>query len=216
MKSGNGSWRWKRTREGPTISTSRTRSLSALPTFDRWKLNFTSSAVNGSPLWNFRPSRSLNSYVRWSALTVHDSARLGAMRLPGIGFTSAACRAKSSQKGVRKPSVTSPGSNQAGASVTYRAQRISPSGLAMGAGRGWADALETRADTISKAIRSRFMAGSIIPAPHRKEQRHEDVARDQSEGEGAGARDVVELPGLWQPVLRRRHDRGRRHGRPAR
>ena len=27
----------------------------------RWKLNFTSSAVKGSPLWNFSPSRSLNS-----------------------------------------------------------------------------------------------------------------------------------------------------------
>jgi hypothetical protein len=61
MKSGNGSFRWKRTREGLTISTSRTRSFSTLPTFERWKLNFTSSAVNGSPLWNFTPSRSLNS-----------------------------------------------------------------------------------------------------------------------------------------------------------
>jgi hypothetical protein len=65
--------------------------LSTLPTLDRWKLNFTSSAVNGSPLWNFNPSRSLKSYTRWSALTVHDSARLGVMRLPGIGFTSASC-----------------------------------------------------------------------------------------------------------------------------
>jgi hypothetical protein len=27
----------------------------------RWKLNFTSSAVKGSPLWNFNPWRSLNS-----------------------------------------------------------------------------------------------------------------------------------------------------------
>jgi len=35
--------------------------LEDLATLDRWKLNFTSSAVKGSPLWNLRPSRSLNS-----------------------------------------------------------------------------------------------------------------------------------------------------------
>ena len=93
MKSGKGSWRWKRTRDGLTISTSRTRSLRTLPTLERRKLNFTSSAVKGSPLWNLSPSRSLKSYTRWSALTVHDSARLGAIRLPGIGFTRASCMA---------------------------------------------------------------------------------------------------------------------------
>src|SRR5262245_13839629 len=112
------------------------------------------------------------------------------------------------------PAVTSPGSNQAGASVTYSAHRISPSGLTGAAGRGCADAFgtplvmgasPTRMDTIRSVIRSRFMAGSIIPAPHRKERRHEDVTCDESEGERAGARDVVELPGLRQPVLRRRH-----------
>ena len=49
-----------------------------------------------------------------------------------------------------------------------------------------------------------------------KENRHEDAARDQSALEGARARDVVELPGLRQPSLHRRHDRRRRQGRRAR
>src|SRR5439155_10876357 len=93
MKSGHGSLSWNRTRYGEGLETSFTLSFRTFEPLARAKLNFTSSAVNGSPLWNFRPSRSLNSYVRWSALTVHDSARLGAMRLPGIGFTSASWRA---------------------------------------------------------------------------------------------------------------------------
>ena len=50
------------------------------------------------------------------------------MMLPGMGFTSASCSAYWIQNGVMKPS-TSPGSSQAGATVTYRAQRISPSGF---------------------------------------------------------------------------------------
>jgi hypothetical protein len=35
------------------------------------------------------PLRSTNSYVSPSFEAVHDSARLGAQALPGIGFTSA-------------------------------------------------------------------------------------------------------------------------------
>ena len=89
MKSGQGSWRWKRTRWGSTTVTSRTLSCRTFEPFARWKLNFTSSAVKASPLWNLSPSRSLNSYERWSTLIVQDSARLGVMRLPGMGFTSA-------------------------------------------------------------------------------------------------------------------------------
>ena len=83
----------------------------------RRKLNFTSSAVKGSPLWNLSPSRSLNSYTRWSGLTFHDSARLGVSMPPGIGFTRASCIAVSTQNGVMTP-TTSPGSNQAGERVT--------------------------------------------------------------------------------------------------
>jgi hypothetical protein len=55
----------------------------------RSKENFTSSAVTGSPLWNRTPFRKKKSHVRPSFDIVHDSARLGAFRLPGIGFTSA-------------------------------------------------------------------------------------------------------------------------------
>jgi hypothetical protein len=55
--------------------------------------NFASSAVTGSPLWNFVPLRSTNSKTSPSADTLHDSARLGAMARPGIGFTSASCSA---------------------------------------------------------------------------------------------------------------------------
>ena len=117
MKSGNGSWSTNRTRKGSTTTTSRTRSFRIFAPFVRWKLNFTSSAVNGSPLWKRSPSRSLNSYARWSALIVHDSARLGAIRFPGIGFTSASWIAYITQNGVICP-IVSAGSNHIGASVT--------------------------------------------------------------------------------------------------
>src|SRR2546429_9953337 len=95
MKSGHGSFRWKRTRAGSTTSTSRTRSFrsgAAAPLY-RSKENFTSSAVTGSPLWNRGPRRSTNSHVRPSRDIVHDSARLGVLMLPGIGFTSGPGRA---------------------------------------------------------------------------------------------------------------------------
>ena len=47
MKSGHGSCSWKRTRWGPTTVTSFTFSRRILEPLARWKLNFTSSAVNG-------------------------------------------------------------------------------------------------------------------------------------------------------------------------
>ena len=49
---------------------------------------------------------------------VQDSARLGAMGLPGMGFTRASCRAKQNQKGVPPSDATCAGSNQAGEMVT--------------------------------------------------------------------------------------------------
>jgi hypothetical protein len=55
----------------------------------RSKENFTSSAVTGSPLWKRVPLRRTNSHTRPSFDMVHDSARLGALRLAGIGFTRA-------------------------------------------------------------------------------------------------------------------------------
>src|SRR5882724_3435504 len=60
------------------------------------------------------------------------------MRLPGMGFTSASWTAYSTQNAVRP--WNSPGSNHTGDSVTYNAQRISPSGLGWEVGLGWAAA----------------------------------------------------------------------------
>jgi hypothetical protein len=63
MKSGHGCLSRKRTRCVSTISTAATcafRVLAAAPRY-RSKENFTSSAVNGSPLWNRTPRRSTNS-----------------------------------------------------------------------------------------------------------------------------------------------------------
>ena len=63
MKSGHGSLRTKRTRFGATTWTSRTRSFSCLAPLPLYRsnVNFTSSAVTGSPLWNFAFLRRTNS-----------------------------------------------------------------------------------------------------------------------------------------------------------
>src|SRR5262249_53925997 len=45
------------TKPGQAHTTSATLSCRILEPFARWKLNLTSSAVNGSPLWNLSPSR---------------------------------------------------------------------------------------------------------------------------------------------------------------
>ena len=43
----------------------------------RSKLNFTASALNGVPSWNFTSRRSLNVTLRPSLDAVHDSAGQG-------------------------------------------------------------------------------------------------------------------------------------------
>ena len=68
MKSGQGSCSTNRTLYGSTITTSFTFSFSCAP-LARSKLNLASSAVNGSPLWNFRPLRRVNSYTSLSSLS---------------------------------------------------------------------------------------------------------------------------------------------------
>jgi len=88
--------------------------------------------------------------ARWSALTVQDSARLGVKWLPGIGLTRASCMAYRTQNGVRTP-TTSAGSNQAGAKVTYNAQRISPSGLVCAAAGSARPPASRRESTITHA-----------------------------------------------------------------
>src|SRR5438445_5063476 len=103
------------------------RADAAVPRY-RSNENFTSSAVTGSPLWNLTPLRSTNSYTRPSGDTVHDSARAGAMLLPGIGFTSASWVAERTMNGV--PWIVSAGSNHVGTSVVCTAHVIVPSGAA--------------------------------------------------------------------------------------
>src|ERR1051325_3316648 len=56
------------------------------------------------------------------------------MRWPGIGFTSASGSAYSTQNGDVLLGAASPGSSQVGGTVTYSANRISPSGLACAVG----------------------------------------------------------------------------------
>src|SRR4030095_16369277 len=115
---------------GSTISTWRTwafNSFDPAPLY-RSKLNFTSSVVTGSPLWNLRSRRSLNSYTSPSGLSVHDSARLGdILPLPGSGRTSASWRAKRIPNGVIWGGEVD-GSNQVGAIVTCQAMTTSPAG----------------------------------------------------------------------------------------
>ena len=78
--------------------------------------------MTGSPLWNLTPLRSTNSYTSPSGEALHDSARLGAMLFPGIGFTRASCVAIWTMNGV--PWMLSAGSNQVGTSVVCTAQVI--------------------------------------------------------------------------------------------
>src|SRR5215813_9903109 len=131
MKSGQGSLSTKRIRPGSIIWISRTRSLRSLnpaPLY-RSNENFTSSAVTGSPLWNFTPRRMTNSYVSPSFDWLHDSARLGVLGPAGIGFTSASWSAYSTMNGVMIPSVSA-GSSQRDASVMWMPHVIVPSGAA--------------------------------------------------------------------------------------
>src|SRR5262249_60489010 len=89
--------------------------------------NFTSSEVTDSPLWKRTLLRRANSYTRPSDDIVHDSARLGAMCLPGIGFSMASWSAYRTMKGVMSPGVSA-GSNKVGARVKWSAQVIWPAG----------------------------------------------------------------------------------------
>src|SRR5438093_1641375 len=160
MKSGHGFLRRNRTRCASTASTAATCAFmveEATPLY-RSKENFTSSALNASPLWNFTPLRSTNSYVNPSLETVQDSARLGAIAWPGMGFTSPSWSAYRIMKGVMMP-VVSAGSNHAGASEAWTAHVIVPSGTAAVAGAG--APLSTDANANIKHQRGR----AVIDAP---------------------------------------------------
>src|SRR2546426_9257392 len=152
MKSGQGAFRRKRTVSGSTISTTSTcpcSSLAPAPLY-RSKLNFTASALTGSPLWNLRPRRSLNSCVNPSGLSVHDSAKLLPIFCPGSGRTSASCSAYSIPKGVIWGGAVD-GSNQVGLMVTGHAITASPVGV------GWPVAPWTPPSVSSAATSSPTM-----------------------------------------------------------
>src|SRR5262249_19198109 len=160
MKSGHGSFRWKRTRPGSTTWTSRTRSLRSLAAAPRYRSNenLTSSAVTGSPLWNFTPLRRTNSYVRPSLDVVHDSARLGVLSPAGIGFTRASWIAYSTMNGLMKASV-SLGSSQRAASVTWSPHVSVPSGAAAAGPVG----AERSSRANSERIPARATKGLVAP-----------------------------------------------------
>src|SRR6058998_579062 len=68
--------------------------------------------------------------------------------------------------------TTSPGSNQTGDSVTYNAQRISPSGFGWGAA-GWKRPSASRAHTSAHPSANFFMPsppGSFLPHPQPRRQ----------------------------------------------
>src|SRR5437867_12291806 len=94
------------------------------------------------------------------------------MMLPGIGFTSASWRAYWIQNGVMKP-ITSPGSSHAGATVTYSAQRISPSGFGCAAAGSPSVATSTRhrkrTATVTIDVRARVRVMSKVCSSVRSE-----------------------------------------------
>src|SRR6266496_2932879 len=130
MKSGQAAFRRNRTVRGSGVSTPSTRAWSSLapaPLY-RSKLNFTSSDVTGSPLWNLSPRRSLNSYTRPSGLSWYDSARLGPIFWFGSGRTTASWMAYRIPNGVIWGGAVD-GSNHVGAIVTWNAMTASPAGV---------------------------------------------------------------------------------------
>src|SRR5437899_1485314 len=94
------------------------------------------------------------------------------MMLPGIGFTSASWSAYWIQNGVMKP-ITSPGSSHAGATVTYSAQRISPSGFGCASARSAratpSAAHTSRTGTATVNVRARVRVMSKVRSSVRSE-----------------------------------------------
>src|SRR5512132_3618205 len=80
----------------------------------------------------------------------HDSASPGVLTPPGIGLTSASCSAESTMNGVIAGSA-SPGSNQRGASVTWKPSVIVPSGAAS-ARKARAPTARSRTSALTRAL----------------------------------------------------------------
>jgi hypothetical protein len=83
---------WTRTRYGSTISTRSMGRKFELPRMDgsfaRSRLNFTASALNSSPLWNFTPLRSLISHTCGDTRPGSSSARAGTSFRSALRSTS--------------------------------------------------------------------------------------------------------------------------------
>src|SRR2546428_6288664 len=88
-----------------------------------------------------------------------------------------------------RPAVVSRGSNQAGARVTYSAQRISPSGFVGVAGFGCAAAFETRPVTSTVASTSRIMVDRL-----RSDLSGRDVTPDHAASMRARLTPLVDHP----------------------
>ena len=87
--------------------------------------NFTASALNGVPSWNFTPFRSLKVYVRPSFEIVHDSASPGTIWVLSSGnVTSVSTIRRATRSELR--SVTWGGSRLTGSAT--RPTRSVPAG----------------------------------------------------------------------------------------
>src|SRR5262245_47241439 len=124
---------------------------------------------------------------------LHDSARLGVLMPPGIGFTSASCSAYKIMNGVISASVSA-GSSQRVASVTWAPTVTVPAGWAStgaaqshpSAARGQASAASCQASAADRTIgRSARVMGASWSS-HR--------GRADRDYHGLGLLDSDELP----------------------
>src|SRR5262245_40065692 len=106
---------------------------------------------------------------------LHDSARLGAMLLPGICFTSASYSASCTMNGVCW--MLSAGSSQAGTSVVCTAQVIWPAGASACAGAHARAAISARANEVA----NRVTVVSLFLEPHVFVRGRIRIAGDQTE-----------------------------------
>src|SRR5437773_3458659 len=137
------------------------------------------------------------------------------MMLPGIGFTSASWRAYWIQNGVMKP-ITSPGSSHAGATVTYSAQRISPSGLACASARSAraapSAAHTSRTVTATANVRARVRVMSKVGSSVRSETLDDGILPQDADFFGGVAQLAEDLVGVLAVDGRGAADRPRRAG----
>src|SRR4029453_12769126 len=107
---------------------------------------------------------------------LHDSARRGALLLPGMGFTSASCSASCTMNGVCW--MLSAGSSQAGTSVVCTPQVIVPLGASALAG---AHATMTSSVRAANSVTSRITIVSLSLEPQLFVRRRIRIAADQAE-----------------------------------